>query len=148
MSTEVRQPVTPSTVTMFLLPYFFISSFSLKEKSMEQWWTPSHISTPVEGLTCRWRTALDTQRGSMTGKPKRRSQSDFWIDVVLGKAKVTWDEERSAASNFAVRIAVTGELQALQESTLRHVFKISKLTHNIWLNDSLAVYRRSFSYIR
>jgi len=29
-----------STVTMFLLPYFFISSFPLKEKSMAQWWTP------------------------------------------------------------------------------------------------------------
>jgi hypothetical protein len=35
-----------STVTMFLLPYFFISSFPLKEKSMEQWWTPFYISTP------------------------------------------------------------------------------------------------------
>jgi len=142
MSTAVRQPVTP----LLQCSYCRISSFPLKEKPMEQWWTPFHISAPVEGLTCRWRTALDTERGSMTGKPKRRSHpSDFWKDV-LGKAKAT--REHRAASNLAIRIAVTGELQALQEWTLCHVLKINKLTHNIWFNDSLAVYRRSFNYIR
>lgn len=68
----------------------------------------------------RWRTALDTERSCMNGKPKGMSQNDFWVEVALGKAKAiiqgqTWDEGRSAASNFAIRTAVTGNLRDLQE---------------------------------
>jgi hypothetical protein len=80
----------------------------------------------------------------MTGKPKGSSQRDCWIqsggdhsEAELLRAALG-DEERSAASNFAICTAVTGNLQDLQEWNLCHVFQINKLTNNICLNDSLA----------